>query len=102
MVVVNNLRSRGRRLGLDVWESVRARVPLVLYGMDSRSVGGEGEIENRRLPETMAAYRFFLAKPDAARAMARAWGVNYVTLCPENMREKALDRYRPGSAQPCA
>lgn len=59
VVVVNNLRSRGRRLGLDVWETVRARVPLVLYGMDSLAVGGEGEIENRRLPEAMAAYRFF-------------------------------------------
>jgi glycosyltransferase involved in cell wall biosynthesis len=59
VVVVNNLRSRGRRLGLDVWETVRARVPLVLYGMDSLAIGGEGEIENRRLPEAMAAYRFF-------------------------------------------
>lgn len=44
-----------------------------------------------------AAYAFFLAPPDKARDMARAWGINYITLCPENMRERALDRYRPGS-----
>ena len=59
VVVVNHLRSRGRRLGLDVFESLRRRVPLVLYGMDSGSVGGAGEIENRLLPETMARHRFY-------------------------------------------
>ena len=59
VVVVNHLRTRGRRLGLDVFEAMRARVPLVLYGMDSESVGGAGEIENRLLPETMARHRFF-------------------------------------------
>jgi glycosyltransferase involved in cell wall biosynthesis len=58
-VVVNNLPSRGRRLGLDVYRAVEQRVPLALYGMDSRAIGGEGEIENARLPDVMAAHRFF-------------------------------------------
>jgi hypothetical protein len=60
LVVVNNLRKRGRRLGLDVFEQVRAQVPLVLVGMDAASVpGGLGEVPNPELPDFMARYRFF-------------------------------------------
>jgi hypothetical protein len=60
LVVVNNLRKRGRRLGLDVFEQVRAQVPLVLVGMDAASVpGGLGEVPNPELPAFMARYRFF-------------------------------------------
>ena len=59
VVVVNNLGSRGRRLGLDVYREVGARVPLTLYGMGSPEVGGEGEVVNDRLPGVMAAHRFF-------------------------------------------
>ncbi|MEO7335673.1 MAG: glycosyltransferase family 4 protein [Caldimonas sp.] len=59
VVVVNNLQSRGRRLGLDVYRDVAARVPLSLYGMGSLEVGGEGEVVNDRLPGVMAAHRFF-------------------------------------------
>ena len=59
IVVVNHLRRRGRRLGLDVFEFARERVPLTLVGMDSESLGGDGEIPNLELPATMAAYRFF-------------------------------------------
>lgn len=59
VVVVNHLKSRGRRLGLDVFEAMRQRVPLVLHGMESEALGGAGEIENRRLPETMARHRFY-------------------------------------------
>ena len=59
VVVVNNLASRGRRLGLDVYRDAAARVPLVLHGMNSREVGGAGEVANRDLPAAMAAYRFF-------------------------------------------
>ena len=58
-VVVNNIESRGRRLGLDVWQSASEQVPLSLFGMNSRGIGGEGEVENRRLPDVMAAHRFF-------------------------------------------
>ncbi|HRO61059.1 MAG TPA: glycosyltransferase family 4 protein [Burkholderiaceae bacterium] len=59
IVVVNNLRRRGRRLGLDVFEFARERVPLTLVGMDSASLGGDGEVPNLELAATMAAYRFF-------------------------------------------
>ena len=59
VVVVNNLRSRGRRLGLDVYRDVARRVPLSLYGMDSKAIGGEGEVGNSRLPDVLAAHRFF-------------------------------------------
>jgi hypothetical protein len=45
----------------------------------------------------LAAYRFFLAKPAAARAMAHAWRVDYVALCRNNMHERELDALRPGS-----
>jgi len=59
IVVVNNLQSRGRRLGLDVYRQVADRVPLTLYGMGSEAVGGAGEVPNDRLPGVMAAHRFF-------------------------------------------
>lgn len=59
LVVVNNLRRRGRRLGLDIYRDVAARVPLRLVGMDSASVGGDGELSQLELPEALAAHRFF-------------------------------------------
>lgn len=59
IVVVNHLRGRGRRLGADVFEAVRERVPLDLVGMDAQSLGGIGEISNPELPAFVGAYRFF-------------------------------------------
>lgn len=59
IVVVNDLPRRGRRLGADVFEAVRAQVPLRLVGMDSARLGGLGEIDNLLLPATMARHRFF-------------------------------------------
>jgi glycosyltransferase involved in cell wall biosynthesis len=59
VVVVNNLATRGRRLGLDVYREAAARVPLTLFGMDSTAAGGDGEVVNDRLPGVMAAHRFF-------------------------------------------
>ena len=59
IVVVNNLETRGRRLGLDIYREVAAQLPLALYGMASERVGGQGEVRNDRLPEVMAAHRFF-------------------------------------------
>jgi glycosyltransferase involved in cell wall biosynthesis len=59
IVVVNNLPSRGRRVGLDIYREAAARVPLALFGMGSTEVGGAGEVVNDRLPATMAAHRFF-------------------------------------------
>jgi hypothetical protein len=60
LVVVNNLGRRGRRLGLDVFEAVRAAgVPLDLVGMGSEVVpGGLGEVPPPDLPAFAARYRF--------------------------------------------
>ncbi len=58
LVVVNNLKRRGRRLGLDVFEEVRKRVPLDLVGMGSEELGGLGEIGHEELPAFEARYRF--------------------------------------------
>jgi glycosyltransferase involved in cell wall biosynthesis len=59
IVVINHLRQRGRRLGGDVYASVKARVPLDLVGMDAKSAGGIGEIGNLELAAFSAKYRFF-------------------------------------------
>lgn len=59
IVVVNHLRARGRRLGADVYERARARVPLTLVGMGSEALGGEGEIPNVELPAFLSRFRFF-------------------------------------------
>lgn len=59
LVVVNGLPTRGRRLGADVFETARARVPLDLVGLDSIAAGGLGEVGHAELPGLMARYRFF-------------------------------------------
>jgi hypothetical protein len=59
IVVINNLQERGRRLGLDVFMEVRQHVPLDLIGMDTKKIGGLGEILHPQLPEFIRQYRFF-------------------------------------------
>lgn len=59
IVVINHLRSRGRRLGLDVFERARRDVGLDLVGMDAGSLGGLGEVSPPDLPAFEARYRFF-------------------------------------------
>ncbi|NEX60364.1 glycosyltransferase [Noviherbaspirillum galbum] len=59
LVVINNIATRGRRLGFDVFERARKAVPLDLVGMGAADAGGLGEIEHARLPAFMAKYRFF-------------------------------------------
>jgi hypothetical protein len=59
IVVVNHLAQRGRRLGADVFETVRRELPLDLVGMDAQRSGGVGEIANDELAGCMARYRFF-------------------------------------------
>lgn len=58
IVIINNIYSRGRRLGLDVFEEVRREVPLDIVGMGSEKVGGLGEIPPPELPEFISKYRF--------------------------------------------
>jgi glycosyltransferase involved in cell wall biosynthesis len=57
LVVVNHLHRRGRRLGADLFDYVRARVPLDLAGMDSAAAGGLGDIGHAELPALMCRYR---------------------------------------------
>lgn len=59
LVVVNHLRQRGRRLGLDVYRQVQAQLPLTLVGMASDELGGAGEVPQFELPALLAAHRFF-------------------------------------------
>ena len=58
LVVVNNLRLRGRRLGLDIFERVRKEVPLDLAGINSEELGGLGSLSYRELLELEGHYRF--------------------------------------------
>lgn len=59
IVVVNNIKKRGRRLGLDVFEMARSEVPLDYVGMGWKEVSGLGEIPHRDLPQFCSQYRFF-------------------------------------------
>jgi glycosyltransferase involved in cell wall biosynthesis len=61
VVVVNNLASRGRRLGRDVFEEARRDVPLDLYGIDAETCGGTGKVPPLELPYAIAPYRFFFS-----------------------------------------
>lgn len=58
LVIVNHLARRGRRLGADVFEYVRTRVPLDLIGMGAQESGGLGEIQHAELAQFAAQYRF--------------------------------------------
>lgn len=59
IVVINNLPTRGRRLGADIYTAAAARVPLDLVGMNAQHAGGIGEIGNLDLAAFSARYRFF-------------------------------------------
>ncbi len=59
LAVVNNIGRRGRRLGGDVLDAVRARVPVDLVGMGSTEAGGLGEVAHDRLAAFEARYRVF-------------------------------------------
>lgn len=59
LVVVNHLLQRGRRLGVDLWRTMAAELPLTLVGMASEDLGGAGEVGQLELPHVMARHRFF-------------------------------------------
>lgn len=58
LVVINHLARRGRRLGGDIFETVRKEVPLDLIGMGAEELGGLGEVLHADLPAFAAGYRF--------------------------------------------
>lgn len=58
LVVINNLPTRGRMLGFDIFEQVRRDIPLDLVGMGAEDYG-IGEVLHPELPAFMSQYRFF-------------------------------------------
>ena len=60
VVVINGLLERGRRLGCDVFEQVRRRLPLDLIGMGAESLGGH-EVEPARVTDIVGSYRFLFS-----------------------------------------
>jgi len=58
IVVINNLPSRGRLLGLDVFMEVCRHVPIDLVGMGTGELG-LGEVLHPQLPRFISQYRFF-------------------------------------------
>ncbi|HEU4632918.1 MAG TPA: glycosyltransferase family 4 protein [Flavisolibacter sp.] len=58
IVVINNLPSRGRLLGLDLFLEARKHVPLDLVGMNTEGLG-LGEVLHPDLPQFISRYRFF-------------------------------------------
>jgi hypothetical protein len=60
IVVVNNIATRGRRLGADIVPRVQdAGVPLDLVGMGAEEAGGLGEVRPDELAAFASRYRFF-------------------------------------------
>jgi glycosyltransferase involved in cell wall biosynthesis len=59
IVVINDLKERGRRLGVDIFLEARKHVPLDLIGMNTQDVGGLGEVLHPQLPAFISQYRFF-------------------------------------------
>ena len=58
LVIVNHIGRRGRRLGADIFDFVRRRVPLDLIGMGAEEYGGIGEVRHDQLAPFAAQYRF--------------------------------------------
>ena len=58
VAVVNDLPTRGRRVGADVLARVRREVPIDLVGMNSEPAGGLGEVPPKELARFIARYRF--------------------------------------------
>jgi hypothetical protein len=61
LVITNHLDRRGRRMGPDLFLSVRQQLPLELVGMAAEELGGLGEIEHAHLPAFASRYRFLFS-----------------------------------------
>jgi glycosyltransferase involved in cell wall biosynthesis len=59
LVVVNDMPTRGRRLGRDIFERAREALPMDLVGMRTAAIGGLGEVMRSDLAAFSARYRFF-------------------------------------------
>jgi hypothetical protein len=61
IAVINDLATRGRRLGLDVYLDLREQVPVTLIGMGATELGGLGEVAPDAVGPTVAEHRFLLS-----------------------------------------
>jgi Glycosyl transferases group 1 len=59
IVVVNDLATRGRRLGRDLFERAREEVPLDLIGLNASRLGGLEPVAHEDLAALMARYRLY-------------------------------------------
>jgi hypothetical protein len=59
LVVINDLGTRGRKVGKDIYDRARAALPIDLVGMRTAGYGGIGEVLRSDLPAFSARYRFF-------------------------------------------
>jgi hypothetical protein len=60
IVVINDLKMRGRRLGADIFDYCRQFVPLDLIGINAAATeGGLREVLHTELPAFIGQYRFF-------------------------------------------
>lgn len=60
LAAVNNLATRGRRIGFDIVQRVRESAPIEVVGMGAEAAGGTGEIPPLELAAYEAHFRFFL------------------------------------------
>ncbi|MEH3114225.1 glycosyltransferase [Pedobacter terrae] len=58
IVIINNLPTRGRLLGFDIFEELSKTIPLDLVGMGAEAYG-IGEVLHPQLPAFISNYRFF-------------------------------------------
>jgi glycosyltransferase involved in cell wall biosynthesis len=59
VTVFNDLATRGRRAGLDLFLAARDELPIDLVGLRSEALGGRGAFSRADLPRITAGYRFF-------------------------------------------
>ena len=61
VTVINGMQKRPRIAGFDIFNDVRSCVPLDAVGMDTKLLGGLGDIPYRDLHQFMAEYRFLFS-----------------------------------------
>lgn len=72
-----------------------SNVAAYLIGATHHATVGAGY--HRNDAGNMAVYRFFLSAPEQARAIGRAWQVDYVAFCPDDFGEIDVTRRYPAS-----
>ncbi len=58
VVIINHIYQRGRKLGADIFDKVRQKIPLDLIGMGTAEYGGLGEVLHPQMPGFISKYRF--------------------------------------------